>query len=43
MLYIVYYSTVLYDVLIAGNKNESAYEGKIRISRHSQNCGKLAA
>ena len=37
MFYIAKYSTVLYDVLIAGNKNESAYEGNIRIFRQNQN------
>ena len=37
MFYIVDYLTVLYYVLIAANKNESAHEGNIRISRQSQN------
>ena len=40
MLYITEYSIVLYDVLIAGNKNESEYEGNIRILRQSQKTEK---
>ena len=36
MFYIAEYSTVLCDVLIAGNKNESAYESNIRILRQCQ-------
>ena len=39
----VIYSTVLYYVLIAGNKNESAYESNIRISNQSQNGRKVTA
>ena len=39
---IVDYSTVLYYGLIAANKNESAHEGNIRISRQIQNGWKVA-
>ena len=41
MLYITEYSTVLYDVLVARKKNESGYEGNIRILRQSQKTENL--
>ena len=36
IFYIAEYSTDLYDVLIAGNKNKIEDEGNIRILRQSQ-------